>query len=377
MNATDHGSTPIRRRLVELMFTALPSIILIVAGHAVAGVATWMLTEELLALQLTFVGVAVGCLRMGLCLSFAKRDKETDTFTTLRKWVMLYALGGAVYSSALAVLTAFTLHLQHEEASLLCLTVAMCYAVGMIIRVAVIPNAARLQLLALLLPIIVAAGLQWEFSYLVLALLLAMFCVGGLQLIRHMHQTILSRLEAEQMLSRMAFTDHLTKLPNRSMFEQTGEEWRALALAAGEPVTLAAIDLDGFKTVNDTYGHDAGDLLLRTTAKRMQQVLQAPHLLARLGGDEFVVLFKGPVLIHEATSIGECLIRTIADPIPWHGNTMKVSASIGIAHSRLASVSLASLLRRADEQLYRAKASGKNRVCVHPDDEFPQVPFAA
>jgi predicted signal transduction protein with EAL and GGDEF domain len=275
MVGADQVAVPIRRRLVELMFTALSSIVLIVLGHTIAGITMWMLTAEPLALVLTLIGLAVGGLRIVLCLCFARRNRENETTASLDRWVLLYGLGGAVYSSTLASLVGLAFHLKHEEAALLCLTVAMCYIVGMIIRVAVIPAAARLQLLALLLPIIVCSALRWEPSYIILALLLAMFCVGGLQLIQHMHRTILSRLEAEQMLSRMAFTDHLTQLPNRSMFEQIGEKWRDQALAKGERFVVAALDLDGFKAINDTFGHDAGDLLLQTVARRMKQVLPA------------------------------------------------------------------------------------------------------
>lgn len=373
MDATEQVSVPIERRLVELMFTALPSIVLIWIGHGIAGVAVWFLCKEPLALHLTLVGLAIGCWRIALCLSFARRNLARETTESLKRWSQLYAIGGTSYSIALASLAMFCLHLRHEEATLLCLTVAMCYTVGMIIRVAVIPRAAQSQLLCLLLPIAVASALQWEFSYLVLSLLLAMFCVGGLQLIKHMHQTILSRFEAEQMLSRKAFNDHLTKLANRGMFEHMGEQ----VLAAGEPLVVAVLDLDSFKAINDTFGHDAGDFVLRTVAARMKKELPAPHLLARMGGDEFAILFKGAISLDSAAQIGERLLAVAAEDIVWNGHTLKVSASMGIAHSASRSASLALVFRRADAQLYKAKAHGKNQVRVQLDDEFPQVPFAA
>lgn len=374
MRVRELTSLGVRTQLVELMFSALPSIVLIVCGHIIAGVTAWSTMNEPLALSLTAAGALIGLYRVVLCLAFARRDTSRDSWISLARWTNLYTWGGVAYSLSLAALTGYTIHLSHTEAAMLCLTVSMCYTVGMIIRVAVVPKAAQLQLITLLVPIGIVAASQREPINAVLALLLAMFWLGGVQLIRHMHHTVVRRLDAEQQLARMAFRDHLTGLPNRSMFELEGEELRARVYALGQSLVVAAIDLDGFKQVNDTLGHGAGDLVLQAAARCMSEVLGEAHLLARLGGDEFAIIFKNGTVLAEAQSLGERLIDALRQPVEIESKRLNVSASIGIAATARLDVSLATLMRRADQELYHAKAAGKNRVCARTDDEFPVLP---
>ena len=370
-------SLGMRKQLVELMFSALPSILLILCGHLLAGVTAWFATKAPLLLLLTACGTLVGVYRVAVCLAFARRDSSRDSLGSLTFWTRLYSLGGIAYSLSLAALTGYAIHLSHTEAALLCLTVAMCYTVGMIIRVAVVPKAAQRQLIALLVPLTLVAAAQGDLINTVLSLLLAMFCVGGFQLIRHMHQTIVSRLNAEQQLAYLAYRDHLTGLPNRSMFEFEGEELRARAQSLGQPLVIAAIDLDGFKQINDTHGHSAGDGVLRSVAQSMREVLGGDHLLARLGGDEFAVTFKNGTLLSDAQTLGERLIEALRRPCEIEGRSLSVSASIGLAATTRPDVSLATLVRWADQELYRAKAAGKDGLCVRTDDEFPRPPAEA
>lgn len=160
--------------------------------------------------------------------------------------------------------------------------------------------------------------------------------------------------------SRMAEHDTLTGLLNRRGLEHVSQAaMEACSLTAGIAVML--IDLDGFKQVNDTLGHEAGDQLLIAVARRIEaQVRQSDHVV-RLGGDEFVVLLRdinGPDV---AGKVAQKIVGTIARPFEILNETAQIGASIGVACHFAVSGDLADLMRRADEAMYKAKNAGKSR----------------
>ncbi|MFF5077519.1 GGDEF domain-containing protein [Actinoplanes sp. NPDC000266] len=154
---------------------------------------------------------------------------------------------------------------------------------------------------------------------------------------------------ARSAMARQARTDALTGVANRLALD----EYEA-ARPDGE-VSLVLLDLDGFKEVNDTHGHHAGDVLLKTVAERLRNRLRAEDLLVRLGGDEFVVVLPGmpPERAEEAVA---SWTRAVADPVEIGGGTVRVGVSAGVAHRPIGETSgLAELLRTADRRMYRDK----------------------
>jgi hypothetical protein len=128
-------------------------------------------------------------------------------------------------------------------------------------------------------------------AYLVIAFLLGLWCVGCVQLSLAVHQRMKAQLLAEHQLWLLARRDYLTGLANRASFDAHGSALFHNAQANRSYFTLAVIDLDGFKGVNDTYGHAAGDELLKEVSTRIQALLGDRHFAARLGGDEFAIAF--------------------------------------------------------------------------------------
>jgi diguanylate cyclase (GGDEF)-like protein/PAS domain S-box-containing protein len=174
-------------------------------------------------------------------------------------------------------------------------------------------------------------------------------------------------------LTFQAFHDALTGLPNRALMLNRMDQ--ALA-AGGDGVTVLLIDLDGFKAVNDTLGHQAGDRLLRQVAERLTRCLRATDTAARLGGDEFAVILDGSPVppVHEIT---DRILAVVREPVSIDGRAIRVGASIGVAVGGRDATST-DLLRDADTAMYAAKAAGKNRVEVfHPDMRNMTVERAA
>ena len=177
-------------------------------------------------------------------------------------------------------------------------------------------------------------------------------------------------IELQEELRHAAMHDPLTELPNRTLFLDRTEHDLHLAGRNGQWPAVLYIDLDGFKPVNDTYGHQAGDLLLKVFAQRLHDCVRTADTAARLGGDEFAVLLHGPIDT-EGVQTALDRIRTELDvPVDLGGGrSAKVGASIGVAFSD-ADTDIDGLIRRADLAMYTAKRSGRGvSVFYHPSLE--------
>lgn len=169
--------------------------------------------------------------------------------------------------------------------------------------------------------------------------------------------------QGEQAANHLANHDALTGLANRRALEYTLTQ----ALTSGQMVAVCFMDLDGFKQVNDTQGHDAGDEVLRVVSARLMAQARAGDCVARLGGDEFVVLLAGLHTAEEALSVMKRCMNAVRQPIALQQGIMaQVGISIGIAVSAQGS-STATLLQSADEAMYAAKHAGKGRIVQHAD----------
>ncbi len=166
-------------------------------------------------------------------------------------------------------------------------------------------------------------------------------------------------------MERLAMTDSLTGLPGRTMFMDRLAQAIALARREHKFVGVLFLDLDGFKTINDQFGHDAGDHVLKTIAHRWEACLREVDTVARLGGDEFAVVLGRLEVPDDALPLAEKLISTAQVPIQLsEGQQCHVSVSVGISAYPRNAVQIDSLLTAADNAMYKSKAAGKNRLSV-------------
>jgi len=172
---------------------------------------------------------------------------------------------------------------------------------------------------------------------------------------------------AQRRLEFEATHDSLTGLPNRALFREIGERAIARAGRTDEELAVLFLDLDGFKLVNDSYGHDVGDVLLGTVARRLRDTVRAGDTLARLGGDEFVILCEHPRGEVAMLELSHRIIDAVSQPATIEGYEVQVGLSIGIAFSRGADKGVVDLIRDADVALYRAKHQGRGRAEVYED----------
>ena len=170
--------------------------------------------------------------------------------------------------------------------------------------------------------------------------------------------------QAEVRAQHLAITDPLTNLFNRRAIKEKTAELTTRASRRGKSVAFLMIDLDGFKKINDLYGHDSGDQLLREVADRMRDTVPPSSVLARLGGDEFgICMVFEPEFPETVDRVAEDLIEALSRPVTIGDTDHSITASIGISRPELDCDGIDMLIRRADIALYAAKKNGRNGFC--------------
>jgi diguanylate cyclase (GGDEF)-like protein len=179
---------------------------------------------------------------------------------------------------------------------------------------------------------------------------------------------ITERKRAEQEIVRLAHHDALTGLANRNLLHGRIEQAISRAKRHGEGFAVLCVDLDRFKTVNDTLGHSVGDELLRQLAERLKGCVGDIDTVARVGGDEFVVLQSRASRMDEAGALARRIQQCVGEPYRVAGSHMSIGVSIGIALAPQDGMGVDQLLGNADLALYRAKAGGRNTFCFFDAD---------
>jgi diguanylate cyclase (GGDEF)-like protein/PAS domain S-box-containing protein len=182
---------------------------------------------------------------------------------------------------------------------------------------------------------------------------------GEIQGISTISRDISERRQSDQRIRHLAQHDALTGLPNRMLCHDRIEQAILHARRNQATVAVLFLDLDGFKQINDTLGHQVGDEVLRTVAKRLQRCLREEDTIARIGGDEFVICL--PAIDNTSGSVADKLLESLRAPLTIEHNELHVTGSIGISMFPHDGADIQTLLRVADTAMYRAKGMGRNR----------------
>lgn len=175
------------------------------------------------------------------------------------------------------------------------------------------------------------------------------------------------RILREQRISHLAYHDDLTGLPNRTLFMDRLDRAVSLARRKGAQLAVAMLDLDGFKAVNDTFGHEAGDLLLKAVSGRLKDCLRESDTVSRLGGDEFAVLLPVVEGARGAMQTAQRMLAALGRPFILGGEEISIGASLGVAMMASPVCEASDLLKQADRAMYRVKRSGKGDIAFFED----------
>ena len=178
---------------------------------------------------------------------------------------------------------------------------------------------------------------------------------------------------AYQQISHMANHDNLTALPNRRLLKELFDKTMQQADRRKEYAAILYIDLDRFKPVNDNYGHEVGDQVLKIVADRLLSSLRAMDIVARIGGDEFLAVLQGVNSKKSVQRVAEKIIRRISEPIETVSHVCHIGASIGICFYPADGKNLEELIRKGDAAMYRAKGKGKGTHAFLSEEALPAL----
>jgi len=190
---------------------------------------------------------------------------------------------------------------------------------------------------------------------------------GTLEKVNGQLEDITRQKELENELKRMAFFDELTDIPNRKMLDRQIQKALVRSKRHKYNFTIMFIDLDDFKKVNDTFGHDAGDQLLIDVVSRIDECIREEDMISRIGGDEFIVMFEETGK-REIEQIANRIIKHVAKPYTISGNTVNISLSMGISMYPEDGEDKDTLIKAADKAMYYAKNNGKNKYQIYTSD---------
>ena len=207
-----------------------------------------------------------------------------------------------------------------------------------------------------------------RFMFLITALLIFTVVSGGITLAVVLNQ--LKRRDNQvaidqERIAHMANYDELTELPNRALFNDRLKQAILLAKRNHSNLALMFMDLDGFKNVNDTLGHHAGDLLLKQVADRLSRCVRESDTVGRIGGDEFTVILDSAETLEQVAALAAKLIETIQSPFDLEGSEVRIGISIGISCYSEETATPDDLMNNADIAMYESKKKGKNRYTFY------------
>lgn len=192
--------------------------------------------------------------------------------------------------------------------------------------------------------------------------------ISLIRIISNILSDTFERIQQENEISNMAFYDYLTKLPNRILFMDRAAQAIKLTERTNKKIAVVFLDLDAFKAVNDTLGHDAGDELIVKTAEKLSKIMRKSDTVSRFGGDEFLILLNNMKSINDIPKIIDRILAIFDKPFTINGHECFVSASAGIAVYPRDGIEPAELIKNADLAMYKAKENDKSRYKLCTED---------
>lgn len=368
--------------LVDIIYTSLPPVTVIGVILASVGILIATKDNDAVIWALTALGVAVTAGRVLLILAY-RRKVSLERARDAVLWERRYAIGAYSFALVLGAFNWRALTADDPMVAMLVTSVMFGYGAGIVARLGVRPAACSTSLALAVVPTVVgylscvaSAGDYYVMAmYAGQALLLIVFTVAGMEAMSHIYRTTLQQLLIRQDLAILAGQDVLTGLPNRMLLRARLNEGIVQMRQGDMTLAFHCLDLDHFKSVNDTLGHPVGDALLKLVAERLTGIVRVGDTVARIGGDEFVVLQVGIRGEDEARLLAHRIVRVLSAPYLIDGREVHIGASVGIALAPRDGVTFDRLAACSDAALYQAKHKG--RGCVVFAGETPAPGAAA
>ncbi|MBO9574199.1 MAG: GGDEF domain-containing protein [Sphingobium sp.] len=354
--------------LIRSLTAGLAPSIIMTTGFTLAGaLIVWMARDPLL-LVLLLCGIAASTIRVVAALRMPRPGGPAEfPIARARMLEQNFRMGYLAFAATLSLfgLRAFMLPMPHIHMLMLCLL--MGYTAGVAATIALRPRIAIPSMIMGLAPAILAPLFQFNPVYVAMSLMTAGFLTGGLLNLRVRYANTVEEIALRITFGNIARKDSLTALPNRIALREWFQERCIAAADGGELIAVHYLDLDGFKPINDRFGHPFGDALLAAVSKRIVAAIRDTDLAARLGGDEFAIVQFGIESPEDAERLARRLVAAIARPYNIEDRIVRVETSIGYVAADIHSCDLEQFLTRADQALYVSKRQGGGITRYDPD----------
>lgn len=370
--------------LVDIIFTSLPPVALIGVTLSLVGFLLAEIDDDAILWVLTALAAAITAGRILLILTYRSRASREDIQDAPR-WERRYAAGAYGFALVLGAFNLRAITIGDPWVAMLVTSVMFGYGAGIVARLSVRPTVCVISLALAVVPTAIgylANAVSADSNYVTTmyvgqTLLLIAFAAAGTEAMRHIYRTTLRQLLTRQDLAILAGQDGLTGLPNRTLLRARLNEAIVQVRLSNRIVAFHGLDLDLFKSVNDSLGHPAGDALLKLVAGRLTGILRVGDTVARVGGDEFVVLQVGITHQDQASLLAHRIIRSLSAPYVIDGREVRIGASIGIALAPKDGVTFDRLAACADAALYQAKYKGRGSVVFAAEPLAPNETASA
>ena len=361
MSGRNHADT-VGIELIRSLFESLtPAAIMTIAFAAAGALMVWTTGDAILE-GLLLAGIVISIVRLAVTVISARSIMRPDV--TFAEAKLLQGRFAAAYMSFAAVLGAFgyqAFRLPFPEAHMVMICLVMGYCAGVAASVGLRPRVAVPSMLVASMPMVVSAVARPDPLYWAMSMLTAAFLVGGIKAVRMGHRRAVTSISRRLAFATLAREDPLTELPNRLALREWYNERVTFSKHPGR-IAVHYLDLNGFKPVNDSYGHPVGDALLAAVGGRLANTIRSTDIAARLGGDEFAVIQCNIASEEEAALLAQRLATTIARPFRLGEREIAISTCIGYVTSADRADDLEFLLSLADEALYRSKRTSRGVV---------------
>lgn len=366
---TKHAADAIEIELIRSLYDAfLPSVIMSVGFVLCGALIAWRTGDPMLELLL-LPGLMASILRL-LVVWRDNREAARPRLTIMaaRRLERRFALTYYAFAAILGVfgMRVFWLPSHGAGAHLLMLALLIGYAAGVAAGVGLRPRIAIPSMIMAVAPPLVAIVASAKPLYAATAVMTCAFLAGGIFSLRRRHARALVDIGRRLTFASLARQDALTALPNRLALRESYDDVDYAATGGARFIALHCLDLNGFKPVNDRFGHPMGDALLAAVAKRLAGAIRESDMAARLGGDEFAIVQHDIAHPDEARLLAQRIVAAVGRPYRIGEQTLHISTCVGYIVADDPTQDLEQLISLADAALYSAKRSGLSVKCYEP-----------
>jgi diguanylate cyclase (GGDEF)-like protein len=355
---------------VDIIFTSLPPVVLIGVTLTAVGTLVAVKNYDAVVWALVALCVAVTAGRIIIILAYRRRA-SLEGVQDPALWERRYAIGAYSFALVLGAFNSRAIATGDPMVAMLVTSGMFGYGAGIVARLSVRPTECVVSLALAVVPTVKAGDYYVTAMYAGQALLLVAFAGAGMEAMGHIYRTTLQQLLTRQDLAMLAGKDALTGLPNRTLLRARLNEGIVQIRRGDTVLAFHSLDLDHFKSVNDNFGHPAGDALLELVADRLSSILRIGDTAARVGGDEFVVLQVGIQRADEARLLAHRIVRALSAPFVIDDRDVHIGVTIGTALAPRDGLTFDRLAACADTALYQAKDQGRGSIVIVGEQQAP------